>query len=414
MMTFPSFSKSAVAVALVSALVFAAGCNDEVGGVPPNRVARDLAFKKVSSSATTAQVGDQITVSWTYNNDSLLTAQRFQVLGLTIQGISSQSQNLPGSQRSITFPFGGPVTVVITAQQGQRAIDAAFDIALDSQYGFTISGITESQPGFPRLGQRVLVSTVNGRRRTRVDPTPFDIKFSHFFSIYEVPDANGLEDGVIDGLQTPDLVRTMPPAQSFFGHSFRVEEVQNFGFRLGSGFPVLEPGYLLTNDGGQFFGQHTTADAVAFAGKIVYDGEAVRDRKTGLRYRRNVALFEPVFCTVDLRSDANGVLHVADVDLGNVNQGLVLSVFHGETPFRALGTTDIGYDVPSLGAVGELGGSIKGSSLGFGVTLRDGTILTSNLGGVEVPGVYAGVASIDWVTPFFPDTDLSGVNQPQP
>jgi hypothetical protein len=68
---------------------------------------------------------------------------------------------------------------------------------------------------------------------------------------------------------------------------------------------------------------------VAFAGKVASDGPQRRDPKTRLTYRKNVTTFEPVFATVDLRSDAEGTLHVADIDIGNANQGLVLSVFHG-------------------------------------------------------------------------------------
>ena len=399
---------AALLIALVA--VFGAGCNDDEGGVPPQNVSRNLSFSLVQSSATRAQIGDTVTIDWQYANPTKLSSQKMQIMSLTLAGISTVEDTFPRAQRSTSFVFNGPITVVLTAVDRRgRAINAAFDIQLDGQYGFKVSGVQQTPPGFPRWGQRVITSTVNGQRVSRIDPAAFDIDFAQFTGIYEVTD-NGIEDGRIDALQIPALRNALPSANQFFAHSFSVSEADAFGFRAGSSFPLLEPGYLLTADGGQFVGQQTRADAVVFGGKIAYDGERVRDRKSHLGYRRNVALFEPIFACVDLRSDAAGNLHVADVDLGNTNQGLVLSVFHGETLFRHMGTTAVNYTVPALAAVGEISGSIKGSLVGFGVTTSGGDILTSSFDGVEVPGVYASLDSIDWTTPFAPDTDLSGGN----
>ncbi|HEX9506597.1 MAG TPA: hypothetical protein VGA62_11405, partial [Acidimicrobiia bacterium] len=132
-----------------------------------------------------------------------------------------------------------------------------------------------------------------------------------------------------------------------------------------------------------------------------------RDPKTGLRFRKNVVSFEPIFATIDLRSDDAGVLHVADIDLGNANQGLVLSAFHGFVDQRFVGTTEVNYTgISFLGDVGELTGNIKASRIGFGVTTSSGEVLTT--GGI--PGVFADIADIDWRLPFHPDTDVSGIN----
>jgi len=281
-----------------------------------------------------------------------------------------------------------------------------------------MGGVQQTHPGFPRLGQRTVGEViVNGRRSPAIAAGPFDIEFTHFFGVYEVPDLDAagqptLEDGVIDAVP-PALRQALPSSQDFFGHSFDVREAATppFRFRTGSAFPILDPGFLLTTEGSQFVGVRTRCDVVAFAGKVAYDGSEVRDRKTGLHYRKNVALFEPIFATIDLRSDAAGALHVADIDLGNANQGLVLSAFHGATPERFVGTTSVSYaGVEFYGDDGELTGNIKGSRIGFGVTRANGQILTASFGGVELPGVYADVDAIDWHLPFHPDTDLSGLN----
>jgi hypothetical protein len=259
--------------------------------------------------------------------------------------------------------------------------------------------------------------TVGGRSGPIIDRNPFDIDFTHFFGVYEVPSADEsgaltVEDGIIDDVPNA-LLQALPRSQDFFGYSFDVHEAATppFRFRTGSAFPLLDPGFLLTAEGTQFVGVQTRSDVVAFAGKIAYDGTQVRDRKTGLRYRKNVALFEPIFATVDLRSDANGTLHVADVNLGNANQGLVLSAFHGATLGRFVGTTAVSYSgIQSLGDDGELDGNVKAARVGFGVTTASGTVLTASLDGVELPGVYADIDAIDWHIPFHPDTNLSGLN----
>ena len=388
-------------------LLTAAGCNEE--GV--FRPSVDLAFSLVSSSATEAEIGQNIEIEWQYNDASKMRAQSVKLIRLSMAGLVTQEDTLPRTQRSTSFPFDGPVTVVITATDRRgRQIDAAFDVRLSSEYHFRMTGVVASHPGFPRLGQvqQALVNT-GGAPRVVLSPAPFDIEFTHFFGVYEVSD-NDVEDGRIDDIP-PALLQALPARDDFFGHSFRVEEAQRFGFRTGSSFPLLDAGFLATPEGSQFLGVRTRADAIAFAGKIAYDGRSRRDRKSGLRYRRNVFTFEPIFATIDLRSDAAGALHVADIDLGNANMGLVLSAYHGFTTERFVGTTTVSYDgIEFLGDAGELTGEIKGSRVGFNVTTAGGDILTTSFGGVDIPGVYADVDTISWHLPFLPDTNLSGLN----
>lgn len=395
------------------ALLLAAGCNEE--GV--FRPSPELAFSLVSSSDTEADIGETIVVDWEYADASQLRAQSVKLIRLSMAGLVTEEDALPRAQRSTSFPFDGPVTVVITATDRRgRQIDAAFDVRLSSQYHFRMQGVVASHPGYPRLGQtQVAVDRTVRPPRPVLSPAPFDIEFTHFFGVYEVPsnDAAGqptVEDGRIDDVP-PALRQALPARDDFFGHSFRVEEAQRFGVRFGSAFPLLDAGFLATTEGAQFLGVRTQADVVAFAGKIAYDGRSRRDRKSGLRYRRNVVTFEPIFATIDLRSDAAGRLHVADIDLGNANMGLVLSAYRGFTTERFVGTAGVSYDgVEFYGDSGELTGEIKGSRIGFNVTTASGDILTTSFEGVDVPGVYAGIDTISWHLPFFPDTDLSGLN----
>jgi hypothetical protein len=394
-------------------LLLATGCNEE--GV--FRPSPELAFSLVSSSDTEADIGQTVVVDWEYTDASQLRAQSVKLIRLSMAGLTTEEDALPRTQRSTSFPFDGPVTVVITATDRRgRQIDAAFDVRLSSEYHFRMQGVVASRPGYPRLGQRqIAVDRTVRPPRPVLSAAAFDIEFTHFFGVYEVPsnDAAGqptVEDGVIDDVPAA-LRQALPARDDFFGHSFRVEEAQRFGVRFGSAFPLLDAGFLATAEGSQFAGVRTRADVVAFAGKVAYDGRSRRDRKSRLRYRSNVVTFEPIFATIDLRSDAAGQLHVADIDLGNGNMGLVLSAYHGFTTERFVGTTSVSYDgVEFYGDTGELRGEIKGSRIGFNVTTSDGTILTTNFGGVDLPGVYAEIDTISWRLPFLPDTDLSGLN----
>jgi hypothetical protein len=402
-----------IATVTLALLLLAAGCNEE-GVFRPSPV---LGFSLVSSSATEAEIGQSIVVDWEYTEASQLRAQTVKLIRLSMAGLVTVEDELPRTQRSTSFAFNGPVTVVITATDRRgRQIDAAFDVRLSSDYHFRMQGVVASHPGYPRLGQQQLMVDRTVRPpRVVLSPAPFDIEFTHFFGVYEVPanDANGqptVEDGRIDDVPAA-LRQALPARDDFFGHSFGVEEAQRFGVRFGSAFPLLDAGFLATPEGAQFLGVRTRADVIAFAGKVAYDGRSRRDRKSGLRYRRNVFTFEPIFATIDLRSDAAGLLHVADVDLGNGNMGLVLSAYHGFTTGRFVGTTSVSYDgVEFYGDSGELTGEIKGSRIGFNVTTAAGAILTTSFGGVDVPGVYADIDTISWHLPLLPDTDLSGLN----
>ena len=387
-------------------LLLAAACNED--GVQHPSVTLD--WKRVGVSQTEAAIGDSVQVSWDYVGASKLKAQTVKLIRLSLAGLVSQEQVLPRTQRALTFDFDGAVTVVITAtDKKNRQIDAAFDVRLDSDFRFRVTGVRETHTGYPRLGQRKIADvTVNGVTSAALDPAQFDIDFTHFFGVYEVPDAAGAEDGRIDAIP-PALRQALPPTRDFFGHSFDVREAATppFRFTMGSAFPILDPGFLLTPEGAQFVGVRTRCDAVAFAGKVAYDGTERHDSKTGLTYRKNVVTFEPIFATVDLRSDDAGDLHVADIDIGNANQGLVLSVFHGLVDGRFVGTTAVSYSgIDFLGDVGVLDGDIKGSRVGFGVTTTSGDILAT--GGL--PGVFADIDGITWHVPFLPDTNLSGLN----
>ena len=292
----------------------------------------------------------------------------------------------------------------------RREVDAAADVRLDQSFHFRAAGVRVHDPRFPRLGQpRIPDGTIIDVRRVpppRFSSGPFDIDFTSFFGIYEMPP----EDGVIDALL--EVADTMPTDASFFARSFDTREDASppFRFTIGSAMPFLDAGFL-GGEGAQFFGGPVHADAVVFAGKIAYDGEDRRDRKSGQRFRTRIVSYEPIFAAVDLRSDDAGNFFVADLHLGNSVQGLVVSAYHGANLGRHVGSYDFpSYAIAGLGDVGEISGNIKGSRVAFGVTPRGtSTPVTSVVDGLELDGAYVDVDAIDWRVQFLPDTNLTGL-----
>ena len=381
---------------MLASLLMLGGCECQTGATTSRP---SFSVTALSVNKTAARIGDRITVRWGYNSGARLGGQTLQLLKLNPAGVVGDPINLPTGDRSYSFRFEGPVTIYLLAKETTgKVTTAAMDIKLDSKYAFRMKGVRQSHNGYPRIGM-----PTSGRG-------PIDIEFTHFFGIYDGSAPNS-EDGIVDGLQVPELASVMPSNESFFGHSFSVEERDHFKFRLGSAFPVLEPGFLNTVEGGQFLGSRLQSNMVVFAGKIAYDGTETKDKKTGQTYRKNATVFESMFAAIDIRTDAKFRMFVSEITLGNVPQGLTVSVFHGETLFREKGQVlpNTAFFIPQWGQIGEISGAIKGSRLGFGVTTQNGTILTTPLGGVDVPGVYVEIGNIEWLVPHHHDSDLSGL-----
>lgn len=369
-----------------------------------------LAHTDVRVDKTKALAGDSITVKWKFTGEDKLQKQRIRLLTLGMAGLSTQDISLEKTRRSYTFTFERPTTVVLEAtDKSGKATDVAFDVGWDTDYHFTINDLVCTWNQYPRIGHSWRGPRNNGR---------ISLTFTEFYGVYEKCeyDDNGfaIEDGVIDDFANDDRIsQALPRDQSFFARSWRVEEADRFGVRLGSAFPFLNMNFLLTDEGSQFLMSRTNADAFVLAGKIAYYGQTVPVKKgvTNVRLQRDNVAFEAIFAMIDLRSNEDGSqVYIADVHLGNLEQGLVLSLYHGMEPYpaheRGYGDGSVSYSFEPGSEAGNISGHIKGCTVGWGVTTRSGNILTSNVGGLEVPFVYAGAASIDFYAPFYPDDGL--------
>ncbi len=357
----------------------------------------DLHFTSVTVSQVRATIGDPIEISWDYENVYRLAAQRIKTVRLLFQGLCPPDfcpepiGELNTSMREASFIFAGPVTIVLEADDDAGgSTNVVFDIKLDEEFSLQAE-VTSTNVQYPRLGYPVGTDT-------RI------IEFSQFLGIYELPDDAGVEDPVIDWLaNNPSVAAFLPPNEAFRALSPGENESNGFDMRQGSGFPDLDDDFRDTPDGKQFTAQ-TNADVVLFGGALAYDGTVttIKAAEGEVEARTNVSFCcEAIFVAVDLRTDDNGALHVANIHIGNLNQGLVLSVFYGFTaPVIAstLGSEmSLVYDVQALGEVGIIEGFIKGS------VLSDDKFTTSG------DPLYLSVAvNLQWYAPFYPDADLGG------
>ena len=111
--------------------------------------------------------------------------------------------------------------------------------------------------------------------------------------------------------------------------------------------------------------------------------------------------FEAIFLAVDIRSDENGAPYIADLDLGNLTQGLIVSVYQGlvtpTLPQSILGVYDNSYNFPNPDSnTGIITGDIKGAFISEDKTNANGEL------------VFIGLAvnTVDWQVPFYSDEEL--------
>lgn len=393
--------KDLFAALIVLTLLVSSGCDLGTYTPPTPTPDPNLRFTGVTVNKSRAAIGDRIEVHWDYVNANKLGSQKLNTIYLMLQGLRRPDE-YPLALAQRDFSFEGPVTLALNAKDNSnpsREINLFFDIKLTEEYHFTAE-VESTHREYPRLGY-----PSSGSARRAID-------FSQFLGIYEVVDRNRAEDGVIDYLVSlPGMTAYLPSDKAFRALSWDVNERAGFGIKQGSAFPFLDAGFLGTTDGVQFAGiPH--ADVVIFAGAIAYDGTVttVKSPEGEIEARSGVVKYEPIFVAIDIRTtrDGTGRPIVADIHVGNLIQGLVVSVFHGFTLNRGLGQWNVTYSVPAAEAVGVIRGSIKGSMLGYGVTTSTGQVLTTAIGGVDVPGVYVKLLAIDFVAPFYPDTNLGG------
>jgi hypothetical protein len=155
------------------------------------------------------------------------------------------------------------------------------------------------------------------------------------------------------------------------------------------------------------------ANVVIFGGAIAYDGDVIEVKGAGQGRQGPSMTFEPMFMAIVLRIGwyAN-TADIAEIQLGNLNQGLILTLFAGEEPLyhiRRLGsynfdgwTIHADYNVYNeiiRSYPGEFTGFIKDALVGYWIT---------PFGSDSPIDAAARLDMVEWSMPLARDDDLLG------
>lgn len=367
--------------------ILMAGCGpSNTGTFNPFRVS---AF---SCNKLRAENGETLTLNWSYGQEHLLKAQKLRFLRLHLAGIAQEIVDLPLEERSFTFQFNGPITVEIQASLTEPSEQSPFAprfsaaLTVNKMQDLFFRGTFRSgsnTPLFPYLGYP------QNNQGTVVNQEVV-IEFTQFAGFF---DANG--NGTIDPL-SQFLVGT----EAFRGLSINGFESQRFGFREGPNFPFQlfnNPGIGRTN--GMIY-----AGAIVMPGTpLPYkaedgDGVARESVNTGQAATTGPLGFDSIFVCLPL-FEAGSNLILADIHLGNLNQGLVTTVF----------TNPLQLSTSSLGSINTLTVN-RGSSLSIGNIkgARSGLTVspTNNSGPFDA---LVEINSLEWQTEYMRDLDILSV-----
>jgi hypothetical protein len=376
---------------VVAAVPLMAGQCDPTPAAPPP----ELKFSNVTVSKSRAAPGDRVIVSWDFENADLLKSQKIRFMSLTLEGISTQEQQMDLSLRSGSLTFRGPVTIELSAQSQDGGKDAvAFDIRLDRTFSFTANVSAVTSTGYPRLGYAA-------------NETSRDISFTTFVGFFD-PDntqsGGAAPNGEIDQLGSNPLAAALLPRDlPFRGLSRSPNEAQHFDLGQGRAYPILANNFLQSPAGTPFLGRQTKADAMIFGGALGYDGSVfpVKDgTEQVVEGRRGANQYEPIFMAVAFRSRPDGTLVVSEIQLGNLAQGLVTTLFTVDSltldanHARYLSQAQVGYG-PQQPYV--ISGSILEAQVGLPVTSTEGDIFDT----------YVKIGKVAWRMPFVADSDVS-------
>lgn len=355
---------AAYALVAITALTTLTGCPETQGTFTPPPA---LTFANVSSSAGTAAVGEVVDVNWAFNNEELLVAQRARLISLTFAGLSATDfVELPVTDRFLDFEYFGPRMVEIVADDADGVADTVtFEIRPDEQ-PFMRATVRNGVNGYPRLG------ATTTRSRT--------INFHQFFGAFD-PKNNA--NGVLDDIVPFGLSTGVP----FRGLSFSPNESVAFDLRQGSSYPlqsILDPTIGVAN-------------TVVYGGGFSYDGTVfnIKTADGNVEGRRGTTQFEAIYMTVVLQVFETINPVIVDVQLGNVAQGMVVSMNSYGMGGTGFGTAVLN-PASDLLNNGTISGNIKGSTLGMPVTDINGNIFDA----------FVAVDTIEFNMPYLRDDDL--------
>lgn len=388
-----------------------------------------VSIAKVSNG--TPEIGEAVTVRWQFREDvrpelgPKLTRQVIQIISLTIDGgaffdtrgcfpeghpfLAGQppGECISADEREVQFNFSGPVLFRLVAFSDEQYAGTEDNVSYIRAIKFTL----------PNMSFTVDLDHIHNDAYPTIFGRTTGMAFERAFGIYEVADPNDVEDGIIDeaapgtelGQVFPTTVETLDGqtlAPMFFGSSSRPEESENFGFRKGGNFPLLQGGFLDTPNGQFFRDVKSHANMIIVGGSIRFDGDEVERVKADVGGEVVVtaaANLSLLFVQVDVRSaNISPPQHIiCDLHVITPRQGLVFSTFAGHnSPLSppTLGTNEVSVDASQT--TFKSTGMIKNALTGFDILLTGGTSFTPAQANV----------SVNWTNiPIYPDNDISGL-----
>jgi hypothetical protein len=356
-------------------------CDDLTGTFEPIDVWEVASF---SSSRLRATAGETVTVDWSFSTDDPVAYQRLCFLYLYFDGIHTECYDhttepaIGPDARSVSFQFGGPVSVYLHAEaEDGRTAEAALEVK-DAVDAYLTATIENTHATLPYLGQpqtEVDGALVVGSRAV--------IDFSQFLAVIDADD-----DGLIDGID--------PLFQPGNRNAFRARTVDltegsdgSFGYTQGPWFPAQHPADPTLG----------FSNLLVFGGAIAVSGEPDTFKGEGGdgTFRRAPTLgFDPIFVQFTYAWRDNGIIDPTDIQVGNLNQGLVTGVIGTGHAAASFGEP---HDVAAF-TVGEavwIGGDVKGAEAGHFITPVDTGIATP---------IATLVTDASWQMPIHRDDEL--------
>ncbi|MEZ0368485.1 MAG: hypothetical protein ACAI44_05280 [Candidatus Sericytochromatia bacterium] len=424
-----------LSLAFFLSLALLLGCLYGCGPAPTANPPRNLKFSSISVSPQQALPNAPVTVSWSYENETKLQSQWMEIVSLTIQGsmfrcvqgrpfdnngqVEARFSNNPEmplegrGSRSVTFPFTGPVTVLIGATDTQgKVLKAAIDVMMkDSSLQVQVSPAED------------LTGNVDIRhpRGLMWQTKPTTLTFPIFFATYDYAPSGVTPDGNIQFFK--DLGLVTDGSKPFFGRSTNdrppLGNEPGYGFTQGYSFPLMDAAYIDSADahdrslpGQPPFRYGQRADVMLLAAKLSYTGEALDSIPVGREPASEGGLtgsglnLQPLVFQIDFRTEDAGALHIVDMHIGNSSEGYIASAFAGLTSNRFLNVSPLPKESYSIGGGDHETGTFSGNLTG-GTPLAK---LGMNSNDLDSTAAYVNINAVSWQNvPLFTDDNLGGL-----
>ncbi len=366
---------------LILITIIAAGCTEVEIEVEPEP---SFAILSYASDQIAAQSNQTVTLSWSYEEPEggELAFQQIRFLRLTFLGVGEVQDGvieLPTEERSFTFAFNGPVTIELLARNVEGdVVSAALTVKAEEEHFFRMTA-TRANFSAPSLGDPYIVTAADS---PPPDPQPVTIEFTQFIAFWD-RNQNQLVDAVHEFLDNE---------REFRAYSYYCENgADNYCWSAGALYPFLDPNDLFKGN----------ANGMIYGGAIAYSGNRLsykaNDGEGEARVVSGQIEYSYVFLAIALQYlPISNELQPVDYQLGNMDQGLITTVYRNQSVNTTLGEPAV-FDLLNPQTTGATtSGYIKGAMTGLVLTPSNGDLIYANIF----------LDNVEWNMSFLPDTEI--------